>query len=141
MLDIISNNQNCAICPWREDVTALRSLDNALPTLEQLTCGRTEWRAVLMLDSDTLGFDYIDKRNPFDVVDACKALTDFNETEIFTDMKQYFDLEQLLGELVSEQSDDEEKINNITKQLEELKEDIEKKISESGNAIRKFRKA
>lgn len=141
LLDIISNNQNCAICPWREDVTALRSLDNALPTLEQLTCGRTEWRAVLMLDSDTLGFDYIDKRNPFDVVDACKALTDFNETEIFTDMKQYFDLEQLLGELVSEQSDDEEKINNITKQLEELKNDIEQKITESGNAIRKFRKA
>ena len=136
-MDIISQNPNCAIFPWNKDGITLES---AIPGLEQLTCGRSEWKAVLVLDSDTMGFDYINKRNPFDTVESTNQFASFNETQIFLDMKQYYDLEEMLSQAKSESDVRAEKIDAIEQQLQELRAEIERKIADSSEKIKEYQR-
>ena len=79
ILDLLAHNPNCVICPWYPDK---ETFEEAVPGLNEITAGRTNWRALIIQDKDTFGSEIINKRNPFDVVDSLKALTDFGEKEI-----------------------------------------------------------
>ncbi len=133
LLDIVANNPNCAICPWFADGI---TLEQAVPDLDKITCGRSEWRALVILDADTFGFDYINRRNPFDVVDATKSLQSFNDEKIFTLLDEYTDLEALLTSI---DASEKEKIEKIESDLAKKRNDIEARIAQSAEAIKAHR--
>ncbi len=80
VLDMLLKAPDCALCAW--DPTAI-SFETAVAKINELTAGKSEWRAVIVQDSETHGFACIDKRNPFDAVGAEPILQDFGEQEIF----------------------------------------------------------
>lgn len=56
-----------AFCQWNSSAD---SLSEAVPELENLIRHKKEWRAFIVNDSSTWGFDAVNKRNPFNYVDS-----------------------------------------------------------------------
>lgn len=56
-----------AFCEWNSEAN---TLETALPDLKSLIQQKKEWRAIIVNDSYTWGFDAVNKQNPFDFVDA-----------------------------------------------------------------------
>ncbi len=72
------NNPDIALCSW--DITG-DTLDDALPGLKDLIRQKKDWRAVIVNDRNTWGFDAVNKRNPFDYVDSKKVKYNFTDYE------------------------------------------------------------
>lgn len=130
MLDLISRNPDCALCPWDPEGA---TLEEAVPGLDKLTRGRLEWRAIVLKDGDTFGYESIDKRNPFDLVNAVKALNTFGEADINDLLDEYEGLDEL------DPKTDEEK-EKLSQRKQELDAVINQKIAESAAKIEEFRK-
>ena len=79
ILDMLLKEKNCALCTWDPHATGLAE---AVPGLDEVTAGRSEWRAIIVQDGETFGFECVDRRNPFDAVGSADVLNDFNELEI-----------------------------------------------------------
>ncbi len=114
ILDLISKNPDCAVCMWD---TAAESYEDALPDLENIIAGKSKWRAVVVQDGDTFSRDFINKRNPFDVVGSLKVLQDFGEAEI-------------LGALDELSADENEEGASETSELEKLIEESARRVYE-----------
>ena len=131
ILDLISQNDACAMLTFKPDVD---TLEEAVPGLDELTAGQVEWRAIIVEDADTFGFDYINRQNPFDVVDALPACYHFDEMQIYDLMDQY----QFLQKKVDQEQD-----KTLSKKLKEeescLRAQIEALIAASGAKIQAFR--
>lgn len=124
VLDLLARNPHCEICPWNPEAI---TLEEAVPGLEKIVEGRAQWRAIIIQDKDTFGFDHINRRNPFDEVDATKLLTDFNEVEVNDLICDY--------KWIVENSPDGER----DKEAEQLKAEATKKIAESAAKIKQHR--
>ena len=72
------DKNNFAFCAWN---TKAETLDEALPELKSIIHHKKEWRAVIVNDSSTWGFDGVNKRNPFDFVDSRKKKYQFSSFE------------------------------------------------------------
>lgn len=119
VLDMLLKAPDCALCAW--DPTAI-TFESAVSKIAELTAGKSEWRAVIVQDSETHGFSCIDKRNPFDAVGAVPVLQDFGEQDIF----------RLLAERELLDKTDLEGRREFDKQLPAL-------IEKSAESIRAFR--
>lgn len=71
-------NNNYAFCEWD---TSGESLETAVPGLKNAINRHSQWRALIVLDRYTSGYDLITKRNPFDVVNAKKPPASFESCE------------------------------------------------------------
>ena len=72
------NAEDLAFCEWN---TVADTLDEALPKLREIIRHKKEWRAIVVNDSSTWGFDESNKRNPFDFIDSKKNDYRFNNFE------------------------------------------------------------
>ena len=126
ILDLITNDPQCAICLWNKDAVTFKE---AVPELDNITAGRTEWRAVILQDSNTFGIGAINKRNPFDAVDAMKTINDFGEEEIVDMMRDFLRMRE---------SRIEKGVEISEKELQ-FEAAIREKIEESGRRITAFR--
>ncbi len=72
------DNDNFAFCAWN---TKADTLDEAVPKLKEVIQHKKEWRAIVVNDSSTWGFDGVNKRNPFDFVDSKKKSYQFSSFE------------------------------------------------------------
>lgn len=135
ILDLISHNENCAMLTFKPDA---ETLEEAVSGLDDLTAGRVDWRAVIVEDANTLGFEHIDRQNPFDAVDALPARYDFGEMEIYSLFDEYEVIEAQL------EKEDVAKDKKLSKDLKEdearLREKIEALIEESRLKIEEFRR-
>ena len=77
------NNDNFAFCAWN---TKAETLDDAVPTLKKIIQHKKEWRAIVVNDSFSWGFDAVNKRNPFDYVDSERKEYRFSS---FDDVKSF----------------------------------------------------
>jgi hypothetical protein len=116
ILELISNNPDCCICVWDPDATRF---EEALPDIDELIVGKGKWRAIVVQDGETFGREFINKRNPFDVVGALGVLPDFDELNIF------------------------ESIDEIKAVLNDgsiaLPDDVKQKIEEGARRIKEYR--
>ena len=119
VLDMLLKAPDCALCAW--DPTAI-TFESAVSKIAELTAGKSEWRAVIVQDSETHGFSCIDKRNPFDAVGAVPVLQNFGEQDIF----------RLLDERALLDETDKDGRQELNEQLAEL-------IESSAESIRAFR--
>ena len=69
---------NFAFCAWNPQAD---TLDEALPRLKEIIQHKKEWRAIVVNDSSTWGFDKVNKRNPFDFVNSKKKNYQFSSFE------------------------------------------------------------
>jgi len=136
ILDLLAHNPNCVICPWYPDK---ETFEEAVPGLNEITAGRTNWRALIIQDKDTFGSEIINKRNPFDVVDSLKALTDFDEKEINDLMYDYRALVKEKEEADPDKTDSE-LFSRVDGEIQRLHSIINEKISESAQQIYEYRK-
>lgn len=72
------DNNNFAFCEWN---TNADNLDEAVPKLKDVVQHKKEWRAIVVNDSSTWGFDGINKRNPFDYVNSRRKDYQFSSFE------------------------------------------------------------
>ena len=79
------DDDNFAFCAWN---TEAETLDEALPKLKAIIQHKKEWRAVVVNDSSTWGFDGVNKRNPFDFVDSKKKKYQFSSFEQVSDFRK-----------------------------------------------------
>lgn len=82
------NSEAFAFCPWN---TKAGSLDEAVPKLWEVIQHKKEWRAIVVNDSSTWGFDGVNKRNPFDYVDSKKksyTFSSFDEVKAFREAEE-----------------------------------------------------
>ena len=117
--DIIANNPDCAVCLWD---TEADSYEDALPELENIIAGKSKWRAVVVQEAETFSKDYINKRNPFDVVGSVKVLQDFGENRVFKE----------IDELAAAENADEETVAAALSEIDALS-------AESAERIREYR--
>lgn len=76
------DSDNFSFCEWNHKGD---TLEEALPGLKDLIRHRKEWRAIIVNDSSTWGFDAVNKRNPFNYVDSV------NHSFIFSDFDHILD--------------------------------------------------
>lgn len=77
------DREDIAFCPWN---TEGKTLEEALPQLAALIRSKAEWRAIVVNDSSTWGFDGVNKKNPYNYIDAGKksyAFSDFEQIRAF----------------------------------------------------------
>lgn len=75
---LLKNNENYEFCPW--DSTK-EKFEEALPDLCGIIEKKKDWRAVIVLDDEIYGRKNIDKRNPFNYVDAVDFLDELKTKE------------------------------------------------------------
>ena len=63
-------------------------MDEALPKLKAIIQHKKEWRAIVVNDSSTWGFDRVNKRNPFDFIDSKKKKYQFSSFEQVVDFRK-----------------------------------------------------
>ena len=75
-------SENVVFCNWETDG---RSLDEAVPGLEEAIKLQNEWQALIVMSREIIGSDGIKKRNPFDFVSSKKpkSLQTPEEVEAF----------------------------------------------------------
>lgn len=74
----LMDSEEFAFCPWN---TQGETLEEAVPTLRELVRHKKEWRAIVVNDNSTWGFDGVNKRNPFDYVDSKRRDYSFSTVE------------------------------------------------------------
>lgn len=79
------DNDNFAFCAWNAKA---ETLDEALPKLKAIIQHKKEWRAIVVNDSSTWGFEGVNKRNPFDYVDSKKKKYQFSSFEQVKDFRE-----------------------------------------------------
>lgn len=75
---LLENSKDYAFCPW--DITK-QTFDEALPDLRRIIDKKKDWRAVAVLDDELYGRQNIEKRNPFNFVDADNSLAELETAE------------------------------------------------------------
>lgn len=98
IIDAISKSEDCALCVWN---TQAETFEQALPDLPKIISGKPQWRAIVVQDAITFGMDYINKRNPFDVVGSTRVIQDYDENRIFNIWEELEALETA-GEKIDE---------------------------------------
>lgn len=134
VLEMLLKEKDCALCEWHPYET---SLDTAVPELRDLLIGRSEWRAVIVQDKESFGWESINKRNPFDAVGSMKILNDFGEEKIFSLLDKL--------ELVKKSKDrneleeNREAVNELELEETSLSLKIDTEVISSAPKIKKFR--
>jgi len=72
------DNNNFAFCEWN---TKAENLDESVPKLKEAIQHKKEWRAIVVNDSSTWGFEGVNKRNPFDYVNSRRKDYQFSSFE------------------------------------------------------------
>ncbi|MBQ8894767.1 MAG: hypothetical protein IJ043_10230 [Clostridia bacterium] len=122
LLDLLMRNSEVAICPWNLDAA---TLEEAVPGLDALTAGKPEWRAVIIQEGETFGYECIDRRNPFDAVGSVKVLHDFGEEEILALMDEL----AMVQKSKTPQPEEEQRLEGL----------LAEKIPQSAEKIEQFR--
>ncbi len=135
ILDLMSRNKDCALLTWNPEAD---TLEEGVPGLNDVTKGQVKWRAVILNDADTFGFDHINNQNPFDKVDAIPALYNFGETQIFELFDEYYNVKARLDKANS--TKDKDVIKKHQEAEKSIRESIENLIAESAAKIDEYRR-